>query len=114
MSNNGDPPYNMDGERSHDLWGISTAVLLGLFLRLIPARNALVGGEIQFYHFDSFYHLRRILYTVDNFPSTLWFDSYLNHPLGFSLSWPPLFDQIGAALSLLLGGSPGLWRSQQP
>jgi len=106
MSNNGDPPYNMDGERSHDLWGISTAVLLGLFLRLIPARNALVGGEIQFYHFDSFYHLRRILYTVDNFPSTLWFDSYLNHPLGFSLSWPPLFDQIGAALSLLLGGSP--------
>ena len=97
----------MEWQRSREVWGLLATTALGLFLRLVPARNALAGGEIQFYHFDSFYHLRRILYTVDSFPTTLWYDSYLNHPLGFKLLWPPLFDQIGAALSLLLGGAPG-------
>ncbi|KUK94790.1 MAG: Oligosaccharyl transferase, STT3 subunit [Methanothrix harundinacea] len=96
----------MEREKSYEIWGVLAAVILGLVLRLIPARNALAGGEIAFYSCDSFYHLRRIFYTVENFPSTLWFDSYLNHPHGFGLTWPPLFDQILAAFSLLLGGSP--------
>jgi dolichyl-diphosphooligosaccharide--protein glycosyltransferase len=96
----------MEREKSYEIWGVLAAVILGLILRLIPARNALAGGEITFYSYDSFYHLRRIFYTVENFPSTLWFDSYLNHPHGFGLTWPPLFDQILAAFSLLLGGSP--------
>jgi len=97
----------MDRERSYELWGVFAAFILGLLLRLVPARNALVEGGILFYGYDSFYHLRRILYTAENFPHTLWFDSYLNHPLGLELTWPPLFDQIIAAGSLLLGGSPG-------
>ena len=96
----------MDRERSYELLGVSAAFLLGLLVRLVPARNALVDGEIVFYGYDSFYHLRRILYTTENFPSTLWFDSYLNHPFGLELTWPPLFDQMIAAASLILGGSP--------
>ncbi len=96
----------MERERSYELWGVAAAVLLGLSLRLVPARNALAGGEVQFYGYDSFYHMRRALYTAENFPSALWFDSYLNHPIGFELTWPPLFDQIVAAAALLLGGSP--------
>jgi len=92
-------------ERSYEFWGVLAAFILGLFLRLFPARNALVEGDILFYSYDSFYHLRRIRYTVDNFPHTLWFDSYLNHPHGFEVTWPPLFDQVVAAASLLLGGS---------
>jgi len=53
--------------------------------------------------FDEYYHLRRILYTVQHFPNTLWFDSYLNFPHGLELTWPPLFDQLLAAISLMLG-----------
>lgn len=75
--------------RSYELWGVLAAFLLGLFLRLVPARNAFVEGGIQFFGYDSFYHMRRIVYTVENFPSTLWFDSYLNHPHGLDLTWPP-------------------------
>ena len=56
-------------------------------------RGALVGGDILFYGSDSFYHMRRILYTVDHFPSTLWFDPSINYPEGLELLWPPLFDQ---------------------
>ena len=53
--------------------------------------------------YDEYYHMRRILYGVNNFPDVLWFDSYLNYPHGLSLTWPPLFDQISAALCLALG-----------
>jgi len=96
----------MARERSYELWGVLAAVLLGFFLRALPARNAIVEGGVQFFSYDSFYHMRRILYTVENFPQTLWFDSYLNHPHGLELTWPPLFDQMIAAVSILLGGSP--------
>src|SRR5690606_21714174 len=61
---------------------------------------------IQFFSYDSFYHMRRIFYTTENFPHTLWFDSYLNHPFGLEITWPPLFDQIVTAVALLLGGLP--------
>lgn len=91
--------------RSWELLGVSALLLLGFLLRLIPARNSLAEGQIHFYSYDSFYHMRRILYTVENFPHTLWFDSYLNHPHGLELTWPPLFDQMIAAASLLFGGS---------
>ena len=53
--------------------------------------------------YDEFYHMRRILYTVAHFPNTLWFDSYLDYPHGYNITWPPLFDQLMAAISLTLG-----------
>ncbi len=95
----------MDRGKSYELLGVLVAFMLGLLLRLVPARNALVGGEVLFYGYDSFYHMRRIFYTAENFPNALWFDSYLNHPWGFDLLWPPLFDQVVAGAALLLGGS---------
>lgn len=87
--------------------GLFVIFLLGLLLRMAPMRGALVGGDILFYGSDSFYHMRRILYTVDHFPSTLWFDPSINYPEGLELLWPPLFDQAVAGAALLLGvGSP--------
>ncbi|HII05771.1 MAG TPA: peptide transporter [Methanotrichaceae archaeon] len=90
--------------KSYELLGVLGAFLLGLLLRLVPARSAVVGGDVLFYGYDSFYHMRRIFYTAENFPHTLWFDSYLNHPWGLELLWPPLFDQVVAGVSLLFGG----------
>ncbi|HOO54598.1 MAG TPA: STT3 domain-containing protein [Methanothrix sp.] len=95
----------MDRLKLYEALIVLGALMLGLFLRLVPARNALVGGDVLFYGYDSFYHMRRIFYTVENFPHTLWFDSYLNHPFGHGLLWPPLFDQVVAGASLIFGGS---------
>ncbi|MHC1631074.1 MAG: oligosaccharyl transferase, archaeosortase A system-associated [Methanotrichaceae archaeon] len=92
----------MNREKLYDLSAVF-ATFFGLILRLIPAKNVLVGGNILFYGYDPFYHMRRILYTVNHFPHTLWFDSYLNYPYGMKLGWPPLFDQLIAGTSLLLG-----------
>ena len=78
-------------------------IIFGLLLRLYAGRNTLQGGNVLFVGFDEFYHLRRILYTVAHFPNTLWFDSYLDYPHGYSLTWPPFFDQLLAAISLAFG-----------
>ncbi|MGC9514223.1 STT3 domain-containing protein [Methanocrinis sp.] len=86
-----------------ELGAVFAVSLLGLLLRMAPFRGALLGGHVLFFGSDSFYHMRRVLYTVDHFPSTLWFDSYLDYPEGLELLWPPLFDQLIAGFALLLG-----------
>ncbi|HVH07509.1 MAG TPA: STT3 domain-containing protein [Myxococcota bacterium] len=54
---------------------------------------------------DQFYHLRRIWFTVVNFPDALDFDRYINYPHGARPQWTPLFDWSVAALARLLVGA---------
>jgi dolichyl-diphosphooligosaccharide--protein glycosyltransferase len=82
---------------------LACILLLALALRMLAATYALSGGQVHFNGLDSYYHMRRIVYTVYHFPSTNVFDSYVNYPSGFPIYWPPLFDQIAAGLSLLVG-----------
>jgi len=93
----------VQGGEMREVAGVFAVTLLGLLVRLAPMRGALVGGDVLFYGSDSYYHMRRVLYTVEHFPSTLWFDPYLNYPKGMELLWPPLFDQLIAGTALLLG-----------
>ncbi len=90
------------GKRSEPV-ELLAVVILGLLLRFLAGKNFLTEKGILLPGYDEFYHMRRILYTVQNFPETLWFDSYLNYPHGWENVWPPLYDQICAAFSLLLG-----------
>jgi oligosaccharyl transferase (archaeosortase A-associated) len=90
------------GKRSEQVELIAV-VILGLLLRFLGGRASLTEKGILLPGYDEFYHMRRILYTVQNFPNTLWFDSYLNYPYGWENVWPPLYDQISAAFCLLLG-----------
>lgn len=86
-------------------YGVFAAVILAALLRLYYWKMTVTGDSILFYGYDDYYHLRRILYTVHHFPSTLWFDSYLDYPNGFRLTWPPLFDLLAAGLAKLFGAS---------
>ncbi len=82
-------------------------LLVGLALRLLPLAYSLSGGHVVFSEFDPYYHLRRITYAVAHFPYLNSFDSYVNYPYGYGISWPPLFDLAAAGLSLIIGlGSP--------
>lgn len=78
-------------------------LILALAIRLLPVLYDLAGGRVLFSGLDSYYHMRRIMYTVYHFPSTNVFDSYVNYPAGFFIYWPPLFDQLAAGLSLMVG-----------
>ncbi len=93
----------MDRGNRSETAELLAVVFLGVLLRLFAGRPYLIDSGVLFDSYDDYYHMRRILYTVSHFPNTLWFDSYIDYPSGLSLTWPPLFDQIFAGLSLALG-----------
>ncbi|WP_343044100.1 oligosaccharyl transferase, archaeosortase A system-associated [Methanolobus zinderi] len=82
-------------------------VLFSFLLRSVSLSGIVTEGRFMFVGTDAFYHMRRVLYITENFPSSFTFDSYLNYPSGFELGWPPLYDQAIALLALVLGlGNP--------
>lgn len=93
----------MDRGKRSEPAELLAVVLFGFLLRLFAGRSSLTENGILLPGYDEYYHMRRILYTVNHFPNTLWFDSYLNYPHGLNITWPPLFDQISAALCVVLG-----------
>ncbi len=87
---------------------LAGVLLLALAIRMLPITFNLWNGQVIFSEFDPYYHMRRITYIIANFPFVNSFDSYVNYPYGYGISWPPLFDLIAASLSLIVGlGSPG-------
>ncbi|MDD2754055.1 MAG: oligosaccharyl transferase, archaeosortase A system-associated [Methanothrix sp.] len=100
----------MDQGRRSEPAELVAVLVLGLLLRLFAGRNSLTENGIVLPGYDEYYHMRRILYTVIHFPNTLWFDSYLDYPHGLEITWPPLFDQVSAALCVALGqhSKPGI------
>ena len=73
-----------------------------LFLRVLPREEVILGDRIIPHGNDAYYHLRRIFFSVENFPSTLRFDSYLNFPEGGQAIWSPLFDWLHALLLVMI------------
>jgi oligosaccharyl transferase (archaeosortase A-associated) len=93
----------MDQGRRSEPAELVAVLILGFLLRIFAGRYSLTEKGILLPGYDEYYHMRRILFTVIHFPNTLWFDSYLNYPQGLEITWPPLFDQISAALCVALG-----------
>ncbi|MEE9166824.1 MAG: hypothetical protein V3U24_05100 [Candidatus Neomarinimicrobiota bacterium] len=62
---------------------------------------------------DASYHLRRVELIVQNFPSIPLFDSYINHPHGAHIIWPPLYDLFLAALWSIISLVPGFFSPLQ-
>ena len=76
-----------------------------LAVRALRFGLVFTAGGVRFPHgADELYHLRRIWFSVVNFPASLYFDPYLNHPLGAPAVWPPLFDWSIAAVARALVG----------
>ena len=93
----------MNQGRGSEYAQLLAVVVFSLLLRLFAGRSSLTENGVLLPGYDEYYHMRRIIYTASHFPNTLWFDSYLNYPEGFDVTWPPLFDQISAALCMALG-----------
>ncbi|MCZ7395939.1 MAG: oligosaccharyl transferase, archaeosortase A system-associated [Candidatus Methanoperedens sp.] len=85
-------------------------LLLALAVRLWVFPVVFSNGGVTLLGADTYYHARRILATVANFPSTLSFDSYINFPYGARIGWAPLYDQFTALIALMVGvGSPSFY-----
>jgi dolichyl-diphosphooligosaccharide--protein glycosyltransferase len=65
-------------------------------------------GEVYFSGNDAWYHFREVMYTVQNWPSTIPFDTWTYFPYGtFQGQFGTLYDQIVATVALIVGlGSP--------
>lgn len=77
---------------------VSFAAYLAIRFLLLP--NVFDGNTLKLLDPDSYYHLRRILFTFENYPEMLMFDPFLSYPEGDFVPWPPLFDFISATFSL--------------
>jgi dolichyl-diphosphooligosaccharide--protein glycosyltransferase len=73
--------------------------LFALAIRSIGYPTVFSKAGIQLpYAGDAYYHLRRIWFSVANFPESLSFDRYASFPEGSQIVWPAAFDWTIAAL----------------
>ncbi len=79
-------------------------------IRALPWRTVFVGDAIFLFDHDSYYHLRRIVWSVVHFPAALGFDRYLNFPEGGRAIWTPVFDWLVALIALPFA-EPGRFES---
>ncbi len=73
--------------------------VLAFGIRCLPYHEVFVKGRVFFLEADSYYHLRRILYTMRYFPESLGFDPYLGYPTAAKAIWPTFLD---SAIALVL------------
>ncbi|MBU2567591.1 MAG: hypothetical protein KJ967_02295, partial [Elusimicrobia bacterium] len=86
-------------------------IILGLILvvafavRTLPfVKITFQEGKVFFHDTDSYYHMRRIVYSVRNNFNLPEFDSYLEYPAGAPCYWPPLFAKSVAFIVYLFQG----------
>ena len=99
------PPH-----RSGHLLLIFMLLLISFGLRILPYYSlTFTDGNPVIKDPDACYHLRRAEMMIHSFPDIPVFDSYMNHPFGAYIIWPPLYDLIIAGawgcVNLFSGGT---------
>jgi len=96
-------PGRSGGGRAIRILAPAGLFLLAFGVRALPWRSVLDGAQTHPFGNDAFYHLRRIVYSVWNFPDILEFDLYIGFPDGAVPIWTPYLDWMIAGLMVALG-----------
>jgi dolichyl-diphosphooligosaccharide--protein glycosyltransferase len=84
--------------------GLAAALLVAIAARSLGLEQVFLGdGTVVFNFADAFYHARLALFSFENFPRILAFDSCLNFPHGAPTGYPPLWDWTVAGVARLFG-----------
>lgn len=102
----------VDGRVDGDLgwrWNLAAICIAfgGVALRCMPWRFIFSPGGVLFPGVDPYYHVFRARALVEHFPHLPLIDSFLAFPGGAPVPWPPGFDWLVAAPSILTG-NPGI------
>lgn len=94
--------------RSNKLWfylSLVACLAIGILVRVLywPTLTADVFGHLNFLDPDNYYQLRRLVYTVENFPQVLYFDPLADWPVGSPVDWPEALPLLSASLIKILG-----------
>jgi dolichyl-diphosphooligosaccharide--protein glycosyltransferase len=95
------------GSYTERRWLWPALFLLALAIRALPWRSLFDGDRVHLFGNDAYYHLRRIEYSLQRFPSSLDFDPYVNFPRGGEPIWPGFFDLLLALLLRPFAGNDG-------
>ncbi|KKH97669.1 hypothetical protein DU79_07320, partial [Methanosarcina mazei] len=81
---------------------------VSLWVRMRPYDHVfLSNGFVKFTSNDPWYHIRTLNVLLENYPQRMFFNPMTNYPYGSYIHFGPLFDQMMAIISLILGlGSP--------
>ncbi len=80
------------------------AFVLSLYLRTVmPYDSVFRNGVVAFASDDSVFQMRLVENTLYNFPHRLTFDPFSLYPFGSPLHWGPLWTQLIATISLIVG-----------
>lgn len=87
-------------KKSTKIFIFLTLTFIFILLRIDTLNHIFKYSFLNLIDPDSYYHLRRISYTINNFPKILTFDPYLSHPYGEFVPWPPFFDFLSALITI--------------
>lgn len=77
---------------------------LSLYLRtVIPYDSVFRDGVVAFASDDAVFQMRLVENTLYNFPHRLVYDAFTIYPYGSGIHWGPLWTQLIASLSLIIG-----------
>lgn len=98
----GRPEAPTISERSGRWAGVLTPAglfVVALAIRALPWPAVIRPDGIYPFDYDVYYHLRRVQYALEHFPTILDFDPYLNFPAGARPIWSPGFDLFLSVLA---------------
>ena len=103
-----DRPVSSFKDKIKSSWPYILAVgiigFVSLWIRILPSDRVLLpGGIVKFTTNDAWYHMRTLFVLLENYPHRMFFNPMTNYPNGSYIHFGPLFDQMMAVTSLILG-----------
>jgi dolichyl-diphosphooligosaccharide--protein glycosyltransferase len=85
--------------------GVGAVFLAAAAVRLTPIADVFGDGDVKLVgDGDAIYHLFRSRWIAAHWPTALWTDAGLDHPVGARIPWPPLFDELIATAAVFTPG----------
>jgi dolichyl-diphosphooligosaccharide--protein glycosyltransferase len=103
-----DHPVSSFKDRIKSSWPYTLTVaiigLMSLWIRTYPSNTVFLSdGSVRFTANDAWFHMRTLRVLLENYPHRMFFDPMTNYPNGSYIHFGPLFDQMMAITSLILG-----------